>query len=188
MTLEELLALGLSDEQAKGVMALKGKVVEAEQAKSKEALDKVTAERDTLSGELKDVKKDIDKFSKLSADNEELTAKLNEKSEALDAAEQARIAADTQHKFDTALSARAKELKLRNPDDLKRFLDLEKVTLKDDGTLDGLDDQVTNLKTNNSYLFEGDQRQGYNPAGGGTPAKPVSTLGGAIAAHYNGNS
>ena len=185
MTKEELMALGLTEEQAKGVFALKGKVIEHEQSKAKELLDKANATNEELSNELKSVKADLKTYSKQAADNEELANSLKAREEALTAAEEARKQADQQQKFDTALNARAKELKLRNPDDLKRFLDLEKVKLKDDNTFEGLDDQITTLQANNGYLFEGDIKAGYAPNTGGTPDKPVNSLSEAIANHYN---
>ena len=167
-------------------MGLKGKLIEAEQAKSKAELEKVTGEKESLESELTTVKKDLKEFGKLSSSNEELAAKLKEKEEALDKSEKERENAARQFKFDTALSAKAKELKLRNPDDLRRFLDLDKVKLKDDNTFEGLDDQITKLQQNNSYLFEGTQKQQYNPAGGATPPKEVTTLKDALTEYYSG--
>ncbi|MDT2944408.1 phage scaffolding protein, partial [Lactococcus lactis] len=75
MTKEELLALGLTEEQAKGVFALNGKVIEHEQAKAKAEFEKVTAERDGLKNDLASVQKDLKSYSKQAADNEELAAK-----------------------------------------------------------------------------------------------------------------
>lgn len=184
MKKEELLALGLTEEQAKGVFALNGKVIEHEQAKAKAELEKVTAERDGLKNDLASVQKDLKSYSKQAADNEELAAKLRETEEALETASKEREAVEQKFKFDAALSAKAAELKLRNPADLSRFLELDKVTLKDDGTFEGLDEQVKNLQTNNSYLFEGEITPGYNPAGGKTPEVTVNSLGDAVKDFY----
>ena len=39
---------------------------------------------------------------------------------------------------------------------VKALIDLEKIELNEDGTINGLDEQLTALKTDNAFLFDGE--------------------------------
>ena len=76
-------------------------------------------------------------------------------------------------KLTTAINKELAQAKPRDLNDLMKFLDMEKVVLKDDGTVDGLTDQLTALQKDKAYLFDNVETQ---PNKGflnlGSPGKP----------------
>lgn len=62
MKTEELTALGLTEDQVKGVFALNGKDVEAEKAKGKKALETAEADRDNYKTQLDTATETLKKF------------------------------------------------------------------------------------------------------------------------------
>lgn len=76
-------------------------------------------------------------------------------------------------KLTTAINKELAQAKPRDVNDLMKFLDMEKVVLKDDGTVDGLTDQLTALQKDKAYLFDNVESQ---PSKGflnlGSPGKP----------------
>ncbi len=76
-------------------------------------------------------------------------------------------------KLTTAINKELAQAKPRDVNDLMKFLDMEKVVLKDDGTVDGLTDQLTALQKDKAYLFDNVETQ---PNKGflnlGSPGKP----------------
>lgn len=168
MNTEALKALGLDEEQVKGVMALKGELIKQENAK----LDAVVAERDGLAEQVKQRDKDIKDLQKNVGDNEELTNRLSELRKQYDADTKALNDKLAATKLDSALTAALAKTNARDPQDLKAFLDLDGIKLDETGELTGLNDQITKLQTEKGYLFDGGKRQGYDPAGGGAPSQP----------------
>lgn len=77
-----------------------------------------------------------------------------------------------QREFDYSLENALREAKAKNPKAVKALLNNEAIKLVD-GKFVGLDEQLTALKTSDSYLFGEDGLKGGtppNPAGGGKPA------------------
>lgn len=76
-------------------------------------------------------------------------------------------------KLTTAINKELAEAKPKDVNDLMKFLDMEKVVLKDDGTVEGLTDQLTALQKDKAYLFDNAEPQ---PNKGflnlGSPGKP----------------
>lgn len=76
-------------------------------------------------------------------------------------------------KLTTAINKELAQAKPRDVNDLMKFLDMEKVVLKEDGTVDGLTDQLTALQKDKAYLFDNVETQ---PNKGflnlGSPGKP----------------
>lgn len=132
------------------VMAQYGKDVqgykdEAEQAKSSaEELKKQLSDRDI---QIKD-------FKKSAGDNQELQSKLDDalaknKEQAKQYDE--KIAGI---KKDNAISNALRDAGAKNSKAVSALMDLEKVSLDDNGNLIGIDDQIKNLKKSDSYLFK----------------------------------
>lgn len=115
---------------------------------------------DTALNQIKDYKEQIEERDKQlkalgekAEGNEELTKKIQELQTANET---------TKTEFEAKLSAREKEFAIdtyllsqrsKNPKAVKALLDLEKVQLKD-GKLEGLEDQIKQLKESDDYLFE----------------------------------
>lgn len=78
-------------------------------------------------------------------------------------------------KLSTAINKQLAEAKPKDVNDLMKFLDMEKVVLKDDGTVEGLTDQLTALQKDKAYLFDNAEPQ-PQPGKGflnlGSPGKP----------------
>lgn len=78
-------------------------------------------------------------------------------------------------KLTTAINKELAEAKPKDVNDLMKFLDMEKVELKEDGTVDGLTDQLTALQKDKAYLFDNVEPQSQPNKGFlnlGSPGKP----------------
>ena len=155
MNREQLKALGLTDEQVDSVMKEYGKSINdiKEKADKTEALEsqiedykQQIEERDTQLEELKkvDAKGLQEKIDELQQQNETTKTEYEEKLQ-----QQA-----FEHKLESTLTGS----KVKNVKAVKALLDLESIKLDGDKLL-GLDDQLTNLKENESYLFEQEEQQ-----------------------------
>ena len=139
MKREELEARGLTKEQIDFIMTQNGQDIEnAKQnaaATEKARADGLQTQLDTLTADL------------TSARNEAVTAR--DYKAKLDAA-------DAKIKAFEKSSAMRSALSKHNPKDVElriKLLDDSKITRAEDGTITGLDEQVTALKENNGYLF-----------------------------------
>lgn len=78
-------------------------------------------------------------------------------------------------KLSSAINKQLAEAKPKDVNDLMKFLDMEKVVLKDDGTVEGLTDQLTALQKDKAYLFDNAEPQPQPNKGFlnlGSPGKP----------------
>lgn len=78
-------------------------------------------------------------------------------------------------KLSSAINKQLAEAKPKDVNDLMKFLDMEKVVLKDDGTVEGLTDQLTALQKDKAYLFDNVEPQPQPNKGFlnlGSPGKP----------------
>lgn len=78
-------------------------------------------------------------------------------------------------KLSTAINKQLAEAKPKDVNDLMKFLDMEKVVLKDDGTVEGLTDQLATLQKDKAYLFDNVEPQPQPNKGFlnlGSPGKP----------------
>lgn len=78
-------------------------------------------------------------------------------------------------KLTVAINKQLADAKPKDVNDLMKFLDMEKVVLKDDGTVDGLTDQLTALQKDKAYLFDNVEPQPQPNKGFlnlGSPGKP----------------
>lgn len=153
MNREELKALGLTDDQIDKVMAAHGKVVNS----TKEQLDTVTTERDSLKEQITERDTQLDNLSKQVKDNEELTAEINRLKEENQTSTSELQQKLDQQAFDFTLDKALSSANVRNSKALKALLDLEKVKLDGEKLL-GLDDQLTALKESDAYLFQQEEK------------------------------
>lgn len=78
-------------------------------------------------------------------------------------------------KLSSAINKQLAEAKPKDVNDLMKFLDMEKVVLKDDGTVEGLTDQLAALQKDKAYLFDNAEPQPQPNKGFlnlGSPGKP----------------
>lgn len=175
MKTEFLKQLGLSEEQIKSVMAENGKDVEAEKAKTTAAttkLDDVNNQLETANTTIKDLKKN-------NADNEALQVKVTEYENQV---KTLKTDYDTKVKNMTLNSAIEKALtgaKAKHSDLLANKIDREKLIVNADGTVTGIDEQLTGLKESYKDLFAEDSEQDpaptFSKSTGGNPPQQGMT-------------
>lgn len=158
MNKEELLSLGLTEEQAEKVLA------------EMTELQKTVKERDKQLADLQKAAKGNDELQ------HQITALQQQNAEQAKAhkAELAQLRLD--NAIDNALTAAgAKNLKA-----VRALLDMEKLQLGEDGKLTGWPEQLEALQKSDGYLFAAAQQptfRGFQPAAGsdGVPAGQVDT-------------
>lgn len=169
---------GLTKEQIDEILGLH----QTDEANWRTKMATKDKELDNLQNTVKDQNEKLDKYKDV--DIEDLQKKNN----------------DWQTKYDNDIAALKKthaiedviaSSKPKNKKALMALLDMDKVTLGDDGKLSGLDEQITAVKKENSYLFEDDKpagptnvKLGGNHSGGAKAGTPIN-LGEAITQHYN---
>lgn len=158
MKKEELVAKGLTEEQAQAVMDvwnenMKGFV-------PKERLDEV-------SGKLKEANTTIETLKKDNMDNEELQKQVGEYKEKVASLE----AAASNIRKEYALKDKLKEAGVTDADYvIYRQGGLDKFTYDKDGNPVGVDDVLKPLKESSPHLFKAAPGADYRPNGGETPS------------------
>ena len=181
MKTEFLKELGLTQEVIDKIMAENGKDIAAEQKKS----EKITQERDSyklksesLETQVNDANEEIQKFRDMDIDGIKQAA-----DDWKEKAEKAKSDADAQIselKFDYALSAALTGARARNSKAVKALLDMDGLKLND-GKIIGLDEQLSQIKEENGFLFESDEPaptivKGTNGGSGGIGGKKTSEM------------
>ncbi|HZG12691.1 MAG TPA: phage scaffolding protein [Kurthia gibsonii] len=167
MNKEQLVALGLSEEQADKVVEGFGKMI------PKSRLDEKIAEVNDYKQQLADRDTQLADLQSKANGNEELQAQiqaLQEQNEQVKTEYQQQL---QQKEFDFALTEALRDAKAKNPKAVKALLDTSTVKFVD-GKLIGLDEQLTALKTSDDYLFTSDKLKGGTPPQGGTPPTTVT--------------
>lgn len=169
-TTEELLNLGLTEEQAKSVFALRGK----ELNEDKSALETIKQERDSLKSQLQNAEEQVEHLKSLeniSAEQKDAIDKLQAEYDKYKNEAAAELA---QTKKVSAISLALKDTNAFNPDKLMKFIDVDAIQLDDNGKPQ-IDEVINGLKESDPYLFKAEESkpspnilpQG-NPAGEGT--------------------
>ena len=174
MTLEELIALGLTEEVAKKVLeayqkSLKDKYVPIER------FSEVTNQAKELKEQIEARDKQLNELKVKAAGNEELTAKITE----LD-----NLNKTTKEEYEKKMAALKKDEKAKNIKAVKALLDLEKVSIDGDNII-GLDEQLKSLKESDSYLFGEDKLSGRDPHPGSEPLDPAAKKNPFSKEHFN---
>lgn len=148
MNREFLKGLGLEDDAINKIMAEHGKTLNT----TKEQLDSVTTERDSMKQQLADRDTQLEDLKKQATGNEELQKQiqqLQDDNEKIKNDYETKIQQQTfEHSLEKALSG----AKVRNPKAVKALLDIEKIKVDGDKLLN-LDDQLESLKKSDPYLF-----------------------------------
>ena len=171
MTKEQLLALGLTEEQAK-------KAAEASQEELKSYIpkvrfDEVNGTKKQLESDLKDRDNQLTDLKKSTGDNEELKKQI----ETLQSDNKVK---DEQYQIKLKDLQVSTAIKLaitgqtHDPDLIATLLDKSKIEVNDDGSVKaGLDDQIKSLRESKAFLFveqkkedQGFQFKGTKPAEG----------------------
>lgn len=167
MNKEQLLALGLTDEQADKVVAGYGQMV------PKARLDDKIQDLKELQDTLADRDKQLEELKQVDAQS--LQAKITELQSANETLKTEYETKLTQREFDYVLENALRDAKAKNAKAVKALLDTSIVKVVD-GKLVGLDEQLKSLKTSDEYLFQADGLKGTSPAlGTGSSGKPSIT-------------
>ncbi|WP_270538119.1 phage scaffolding protein [Streptococcus anginosus] len=157
-TKEELLKLGLTEEQAKDVFALRGK----ELNEDKSALDTITKERDSLKDQLQKAEEQVENLKSLesiSAEQKDAIDKLQADYDKYKQEAEAELAKTNKV---NAINLALKDTKAHNPAALMKFIDVDAIEVDDNGK-PKLDDVINGLKESDPYLFEAEDSGKPNP-------------------------
>lgn len=170
MTKEELLALGLTEEQTAKVVEDYGK-----NYVSKDQFNAKNEELKSVKGELTTLNSEIDNLKKSNADNAELAKQIETMkadAESRKAEYENKIA---QLEIDNIVNVALSNVKAKNNVAVRALLDLTDAKVKD-GKIKGLDEQLAEVAKANPYLFgEASAPKGVAP---GNPGG--KTLSGAV--------
>lgn len=166
MKREFLEKLGLEKEAIDSIMAENGKDIEA--AKAKPSAE-VTAELEQLRADKEEHEKQLETLRKAAGDNEELKTQI----ETLQS-ENKKAKKDFEKKYAELRMNNAIKLaihgKVQDEDIVAGLIDKEKVVIAKDGSIAGLDEQITSLKESKAFLFK-TEGPGYKPTGGKPQSK-----------------
>lgn len=175
MKTEFLKELGLSEEQIKSVMTENGKDVEKEKAKTIEAnakLEDINNQLETANTTIKDLKKN-------NADNEALQTKVTEYEDQIKTLKADYDAKVRNMTLNSAIEKALTNAKAKHSDLLSSKIDKEKLIVNADGTVTGIDEQLTGLKESYKDLFAEDTSPEpvptfSKPTGGNPPAQGMT--------------
>lgn len=166
MNKEDLIAMGLTEEQAKKVMdSLDGNYV------TKTRFNEVNEENKTLKKSVSDRDKQLEDLKKSSGDNEELKKQIETLQQENANQKKAHDAEMTQLRLDNAINAALTAAGAKNIKAVRALIDTSKVKVGEDGKLTGFDDLLSAVQKSDSYLFtEKQQKQnfkGFQPGASG---------------------
>jgi len=149
MKKEDLIAMGLTEEQANKVLEayseeLKGYIPKAR-------FDEVNNAKKDLEQQLKERDKQLEDLSKKVKDNEELSKQIKELQEANKATKEQYEAKIKDMTINAAI--RDKLINVKYPDLLISKFDKSKIVIANDGTVSGIDEQLTVIKEQYKDLF-----------------------------------
>lgn len=171
--LEILKAQGLTDEQIKAIQTSmkENRVYETSLENADERYNKLKTQKDDLKGQLDAANITIDDLKKNNKDNETLQKTIKEHETTIE-----NLKKDSETKIRNLTLDNAINGKLANVDDkYKKLLETqfnkEKLTIKEDGTIEGLEEQFKTITETYSEWFEekAPGGSGFNP--GGEPPK-----------------
>ena len=168
MNKEDLIAMGLTEDQAKKVMAsLDGNFV------TKTRFNEVNEENKTLKQSVADRDKQLDDLKKSSGDNAELKKQIETLQQQNAEQKKAHDTEMAQLRLDNAIDSALTAAGAKNVKAVKPFIDATKIKLGDDGKLTGLDEQLKEVQKTEGYLFAEKQQtkqqtfKGFQPGASG---------------------
>ena len=147
MKKQELIDLGIADDVADKIFALHGQSIE----KHKTAAETATKELETIKTQLTEANTQIEGFKGMKV--EEIQKAADEYKTKFEQAQTDHAKELSDIKFNHALETSLTGAKAKNLKAVQALINREALALKDDGTLEGLDEQITKIKSENDYLF-----------------------------------
>ena len=175
MQREFLQNLGLSDEQVQAVLTQHGKSTNEIKGKLAQAEEQVA----DLQNQIGDRDKQLKKLEKATGDNQELAQeidKLRKENEQRSKDFQVKIAEQAK---DFAIGNALRDAGAKNVKATRALLDLDKVSVGEDGQLFGIIDQLEELQKTDAYLFtpKQEEKQEKSPVSlfaGGNPSSNIA--------------
>lgn len=175
MQREFLQNLGLSDDQVQAVLTQHGKSTNEIKGKLARAEEQVA----DLQNQIGDCDKQLKKLEKTVGDNQELAQEIDKLRK-----ENEQTAKDYQNKItkqakDFAITNALKDAGAKNTQAVLALLDLDKVSVDEDGQLFGITEQLDELQKTDAYLFtkkqeEQQEKSPVNLFAGGNPSSNVA--------------
>lgn len=191
MTKEQLKALGVTEELAIKIAGESKKELEGYVEKTK--FDEVDTKVKQLETSVAERDKQLEDLKKSTGDVEALKTQIQNLQNDNKTKEETYKTELSNLKKNNALELALNGAKVKNNKAIKALLDSEKIKLKEDGTLEGLTEQLEAIKKSDAYLFEETQTKekttvpkGFIPGvtpPGETVTSPAS-LGDAVAAAF----
>lgn len=177
MKKEDLIAMGLTEDQAKKVMdSLDGNFV------TKARFNEVNEENKTLKQSVADRDKQLEDLKKSSGDNAELKKQIETLQQQNTDQKKAHDAEMAQLKLDNAIDAALTAAGAKNIKAVRAMIDTSKMKLGEDGTVEGLPDAIKAVQKSDSYMFNTVQQKqqtfkGFQPGASGEvkPGTEVDT-------------
>ena len=177
MKKEDLIAMGLTEDQAKKVMdSLDGNFV------TKARFNEVNEENKTLKQSVADRDKQLEDLKKSSGDNAELKKQIETLQQQNADQKKAHDAEMAQLKLDNAIDAALTAAGAKNIKAVRAMIDTSKMKLGEDGTVEGLSDAIKAVQKSDSYMFNTLQQKqqtfkGFQPGASGEvkPGTEVDT-------------
>ena len=177
MKKEDLIAMGLTEDQAKKVMdSLDGNFV------TKARFNEVNEENKTLKQSVADRDKQLEDLMKSSGDNAELKKQIETLQQQNADQKKAHDAEMAQLKLDNAIDAALTAAGAKNIKAVRAMIDTSKMKLGEDGTVEGLSDAIKAVQKSDSYMFNTVQQKqqtfkGFQPGASGEvkPGTEVDT-------------
>lgn len=177
MKKEDLIAMGLTEDQAKKVMdSLDGNFV------TKARFNEVNEENKTLQQSVADRDKQLEDLKKSSGDNAELKKQIETLQQQNADQKKAHDAEMAQLKLDNAIDAALTAAGAKNIKAVRAMIDTSKMKLGEDGTVEGLPDAIKAVQKSDSYMFNTVQQKqqtfkGFQPGASGEvkPGTEVDT-------------
>lgn len=164
MKKEDLIALGLTEEQAKKVLDAVKEYV------PKTQLAEVERERDGLKATVTERDTQLETLKKSSGDNEALQQQIADLQKANEDQRKAHEAEILQLRLDNAVEAAILAAGAKNVKAVRALIDADKLRLEKDGTVTGLSDQIKAIQKSEAYMFAEKQQQqfkGFQPGASG---------------------
>lgn len=175
MTAEDLIAMGLSKEQAKKVLdSLQ------ENFAAKTAVEEIEEENRRLKQSVSERDKQLETLKKSDGDHAQLKKQIEELQKQNADQKKSHDAELSRLRLDNAVNAALTAAGAKNAKAVKALIDLTKVKLAEDGKLSGWDEQLAPLLKSDSYLFESKQQEkqilrGFQP-GNSNGKKPSAAV------------
>lgn len=164
MKKEDLIALSLTEEQAKKVLDAVKEYV------PKTQLAEVERERDGLKATVTERDTQLETLKKSSGDNEALQQQIADLQKANEDQRKAHEAEILQLRLDNAVEAAILAAGAKNVKAVRALIDADKLRLEKDGTVTGLSDQIKAIQKSEAYMFAEKQQQqfkGFQPGASG---------------------